>query len=185
MRSRRRSRKRHLRRASSSTFVVVELEGQHLAAGEDLELSTRISTAPVARFGLIRSVGARRPCRGADAELVAQRLGDLVRVGRVGRVDDELHDAGAVAQVDEDRSPWSRTELTQPETRTSSSMPREPVQRVGHVGQADVAALVGAVAGCFLRSGHASQSTDAASRARGAGPTSGRPRARVVLTGAP
>ena len=42
--------------------------------------------------------------RAADAhhELGAQPLGEMVRLGREAGIEDELHEAGAVAQVDED-----------------------------------------------------------------------------------
>ena len=65
-------------------------------------VSTWISTAPVGRFGLTASARARDDLPlGLEDELVADLLRELGRLGRVLRVDHELRDPGAVAEVDE------------------------------------------------------------------------------------
>ena len=54
------------------------------------------------RLLLFGAFGPRRaPPRDLDAELVAQSLGDVERLGAI-RVADDLHETFAVAQVDED-----------------------------------------------------------------------------------
>ena len=67
--------------------------------------ATATSTSPVGRDGF--TVSAQRATTVAlesDHVLRAQRLGRGVRLARHGRVEDELHHAAAVAQVDEDRA---------------------------------------------------------------------------------
>ena len=82
----------------------LDLEGrrlrlvQHLELGDaDLDLAGR--QLRVHRLGATRDDGAAR----REDELGADRLGQRVRRRGRGRIDDELHDAAAVAQVDEDQ----------------------------------------------------------------------------------
>ena len=105
------------------------------------------------------------PCTGSPASTtthtsapggVSTRLrdhGDLIFI--------DLHDAGAVAQVDEIRDPWSRIESTHPATCASSSMRASRCRAPWTSEGADVLRTRGCGSWLLLRSGHASQSTDA------------------------
>ena len=64
----------------------------------DAHLDLAGRQAGVHRLGVARHHGAGRP----DDVLGAQPLGQTVRLGGAARVEDELHETGAVAQVDED-----------------------------------------------------------------------------------
>ena len=64
----------------------------------DAHLDLAGRQAGIDRLGVARDHRAGR----AHDVLGAQPLGQTVRLGRDSRVEDELHEAGAVAQVDED-----------------------------------------------------------------------------------
>ncbi len=85
--------------------LVVELEGQRFRAGDDLELvhlDLDLARRDVRVHGLRRAAGDFSP-RVHD-ELGTDVVRDLCSVGRALGVDDELDDAGVIAEVDEDQS---------------------------------------------------------------------------------
>jgi hypothetical protein len=55
------------------------------------------------------------PATDTTCSAAGARRGERL-AARVG-MEDELHEPGAVAQVDEDEPPWSRRRCTQPDTR--------------------------------------------------------------------
>ena len=84
--------------------LVVQLEGQHLARGEQLERLDGQLDGPGRELVVARRRAARdeRPPRAHDA-LQPQGLRRCVRGRRPLGIHHELHDARAVAQVDEDQ----------------------------------------------------------------------------------
>ena len=82
--------------------LVVELERRRLRRVQDLEVvGEHLDLAGhEVRIGAALGAQAHEP-RHADHELVAQRFGGGERRGAVG-IEDDLHEAFAVAQVDED-----------------------------------------------------------------------------------
>ena len=112
--------------------VVVELERQRLGTRDkfqlvDLDLDCAGRNVRVDRIGCARHDLAAR----AHDELGADRVGGLRCLGRALRVDDELHDAGVVAQVDED----------QPAVVAAAPDPAGDRNRTADVVGAEVAAI--------------------------------------------
>jgi hypothetical protein len=85
--------------------LVVELEGEHGRRREHLEPLDVHLDAPglEARVDRLRGAGPD-DALGLDDELGPQRVGDLVRDPVLVGIDDELHEAGLIAQVDEDQA---------------------------------------------------------------------------------
>ena len=82
--------------------VVVERERRRLGRGQVLGLAHRqLDLAGLQPRVLLALLAADDLAGHADRVLGAQLLGELVRLRRVLGVEDELQDAGAVAQVDE------------------------------------------------------------------------------------
>ena len=94
-----------VRRTASSTSASGSLmtNGGVREGPRTLIRSARSSTSPVARRGFCVP-GKRSATRAVDLEheLAAGARGDRMRLGRFGRIDDDLRHAVAVAQVDED-----------------------------------------------------------------------------------
>ena len=102
--SRRRSIIRCCRRIISSTGVSSSTGngGVSLAARRSSE-RTWISISPVARFGLTFS-GARSTISPSAETTCSERRSSATAKASPGGMDDELHEPGAVAQVDEDQT---------------------------------------------------------------------------------
>ena len=85
---------------------ALDLEGRRLGVGEQLGArSTLSSTSPVGSSGLTVSAERRTTVAGgAQHVLGAQLVGELEGLAGAVGVEDELDDAGAVAQVDEDQA---------------------------------------------------------------------------------
>jgi hypothetical protein len=149
--------------------VVVELERRRHARVQHLErMAEHLDLA--ARE--VRVVGAGRPCahetRHLQAELVPDLLGDREHVGAVG-VADDLHQAFAVAQVDEDHAAVVAAtvrpahqrhrlaeELLAHQSAVRRSHPLTPCSRSGPKRARGASEAAAAVAGgCAMASGRA------------------------------
>ncbi len=82
--------------------LLVELEGQRLRAVEELQLTRQQLHAPGRKIGVHRSGRPlAHPSLDSDHELIAQPLGLAENLRRIG-IEDDLQQALAIAQIDED-----------------------------------------------------------------------------------
>ena len=126
--------------------VLVDGERRRLAGGQALSERTWISISPVARFGLTFS-GARLTISPSAEMTCSGRRSSATAKASPRRMDDELHEPGAVAQVDED----------QPAVVAAAMDPAGHPHRVADARGAQVAGPGVAVAvgcrGCFIADG--------------------------------
>ncbi len=121
--------------------LVVELERRRLRRVQDLDIVRQHLDLAGEQVRIVAALGAGpHESRHADHELVAQRLGD--REGRDPvRIEDDLHEALAVAQVDEDDAA----------VVAAAVHPAHQRHGLGEVAAVDAAAVIGALQGILQR----------------------------------